>query len=194
MVAEADKAALQKKVIEAAKEKAASDLKFKLGKTQRLIEGSVIPTITKEVYSAKPGDEAEKLILTGYASASGLTYLESELNSLLDKIVQNLVPQGHVLSEKQREVSAIPLGNSSASVLNATEADMQITLKTFTVTAVDKEELKKALAGKSAAEAEKILGSIGSLSTYSIEIKPVVPLFTKVPKDLNRINLEVENE
>src|SRR3989304_5908740 len=63
VVAEADKAALQKKVIEAAKEKAASDLKFKLGKTQRLIEGSVIPTITKEVYSAKPGDEAEKLIL-----------------------------------------------------------------------------------------------------------------------------------
>ena len=194
VVAEADKAALQKKVIEAAKEKAASDLKFKLGKTQRLIEGSVIPTITKEVYSAKPGDEAEKLILTGYASASGLTYLDSELNSLLDKIVQNLVPQGHVLSEKQREVSAIPLGNSSASILNSAEADMQITLKTFTVTAVDKEELKKTLAGKSVAEAEKVLGSIGSLSTYSIEIKPVIPLFNKVPKDLNRINLEVENE
>jgi len=71
---------------------------------------------------------------------------------------------------------------------------MQITLKTFTVTAVDKEELKKTLAGKSVAEAEKVLGSIGSLSTYSIEIKPVIPLFNKVPKDLNRINLEVENE
>ncbi len=194
VVAEADKTALQKKVTDAAKEKATSDLKFKLGKTQRLIEGSITVQITKEAYTAKVGDEAEKLILTAYAGASGLTYMDSELNSLLDKIVQNLVPQGHVLSEKQREVSAIPLGNSTASVLNSSEADMQITLKTFTVTAVDKEELKKSLAGKSVSDAEKVLGSIGSLSTYSIEIKPVIPLFNKVPKDLNRINLEVENE
>ncbi|KKT10353.1 MAG: hypothetical protein UV89_C0022G0005, partial [candidate division WWE3 bacterium GW2011_GWB2_43_22] len=144
VVAEADKTALQKKVTDAAKEKATSDLKFKLGKTQRLIEGSITVQITKEAYTAKVGDEAEKLILTAYAGASGLTYMDSELNSLLDKIVQNLVPQGHVLSEKQREVSAIPLGNSTASVLNSSEADMQITLKTFTVTAVDKEELVSA--------------------------------------------------
>ncbi|KKS65919.1 MAG: hypothetical protein UV35_C0029G0008 [candidate division WWE3 bacterium GW2011_GWB1_42_6] len=185
---------LQTKVTEAAKEKAESDLKFKLGKTQRLIEGSVTAQITKEAYSAEVGDEAEKLTLTAYASASGLTYMESDLNSLLDQIVQNLVPQGHVLSEKQREISALPLGNSSSSILNSTEADMQITLKTFTVTAVDKEELKKALAGKSLAEAEKVLGSVGSLSTYSIEIKPVIPFFKNVPKDLNRINLEIENE
>ncbi|KKS31236.1 hypothetical protein A2380_02400 [candidate division WWE3 bacterium RIFOXYB1_FULL_43_24] len=194
VVAEADKTALQTKVTEAAKEKAESDLKFKLGKTQRLIEGSVTAQITKEAYSAEVGDEAEKLTLTAYASASGLTYMESDLNSLLDQIVQNLVPQGHVLSEKQREISALPLGNSSSSILNSTEADMQITLKTFTVTAVDKEELKKALAGKSLAEAEKVLGSVGSLSTYSIEIKPVIPFFKNVPKDLNRINLEIENE
>ncbi|HAI62947.1 MAG: hypothetical protein UU64_C0005G0043 [candidate division WWE3 bacterium GW2011_GWF2_41_45] len=194
VVAEADKTTLQKKVTDAAKEKASSDLKFKLGKTQRLIEGSVTALITKEAYSAKVGDEAEKLILTGYAGASGLTYMDSELNSLLDKIVQNLVPQGHVLSEKQREVSALPLGNSSSSVLNSAEADMQITLKTFTVTAVDKEELKKALAGKSVPDAEKVLGEIGSLSEYSIEIRPVIPFFKNVPRDLNRINLEIENE
>ena len=58
----------------------------------------------------------------------------------------------------------------------------------------DWEELKKALAGKSVPDAEKVLGEIGSLSEYSIEIRPVIPFFKNVPRDLNRINLEIENE
>ncbi|GIW69280.1 MAG: hypothetical protein KatS3mg101_0027 [Patescibacteria group bacterium] len=195
VVSEADKTNLQKKVTDTAKEKATGDIKSKLGRNnQRLIEGSVIAQITKESYNAKVGDETDKLTLTAYASAAGLTYLDSELNSLLDKLVQNIIPAGHDLSEKQREVTTVPLGNSNTSVLSSSEADLQVTLKTFTVTRIDKDELKKSLAGKSVAEAEKVLGGIRNITTYSIGIKPAIPFFKKVPKDLNRINIEIENE
>lgn len=194
VVSEEDKTNLQKKVTETAKTKAAGDIGRKLGKTQRLVEGSVTAQITKEAYNAKVGDEADNLTLTAYAGAAGLTYLDSELNSLLDKLVQNLVPEDHDLSEKQREVTVTPLGNSNTSVLNSTEADLQVTLKTFTVTRIDKDELKKSMAGKSVAEAEKILGGIRNITTYSIEINPTIPLFGKVPKDLDRIILDIANE
>jgi hypothetical protein len=194
VISEEDKVTIQKKVSTAAIDKASADLKFKLGKTQRLVEGSVTTQITKEAYSAKPGDEAEKLNLTVYANATGLTYMDADLNSFLDKKVQDMVPRGYVLSEKKREVIVTPLGNSSSSVLNSTEADLQITLKTFIVTEINKDEIKKNLGGKTQAEAEKILGSVTNISTYGIEIKPTIPLFNKVPKDPNRIILEVENE
>lgn len=194
VVSEEDKTNLQKKVTDAAKERATTDIKFKLGRPQHLVEGSTTAQITKEAYNAKVGDETDKLTLTAYAAAAGLTYLESELNTLLDKLVQNLVPEGHDLSEKQREVTVTPLGNSNTSVLNSSEADLQVTLKTFTVTRIDKDELKKSMAGKSVSEAEKILGGIRNITTYSIEINPTIPLFGKVPKDLNRIILDIANE
>ncbi len=194
VVSEDDRTSLQKKAADAAKIKAAEELKYKLGKTQRLIEGSVTTRVTKETYSAEPEDEAEKLMITIYAEASGLTYMDADLNSLLDKVLESIIPENKMLSEKQRETSVTPMGNSSSSVLNSEEADLQITLKTFTVSKIDKEQLKLNLAGKSISEAEKILESAGEISTYSIKIEPTIPFFKNVPKDTNRINLEIENE
>lgn len=194
VVAEADKTALQKKITEEAVTKATNDIKFKLGKAQKLIEGSVSASITKEAYSAQVGDEEDKLTLTAYAAAAGLTYLDTELNSFMDKKVEELIPEGYILSEKQRELTVTPLGTSSSSTLTAEEADLQVTLKTYIVTKINKEELIKALAGKSYSEAEKVLGGIRNINTYSLKIEPSIPFFKKVPKNINRIRVEIENE
>lgn len=194
VVAEEDKKTLSAKLIEDTKQKAAKSLQDKVGKSQKLVAGSVEVTITKETYSHNVGDETENLTLNATAVAKGLAYTDSSLKELLDKLVVDLVPEGYVLSEQDRETSVQPLGNSTNSVLNATNADIQVTLKTFIVADVNSDKLKNELKGKSASEAEKILGSIKNIKTYEFNISPSIPLLKKVPNDLNRIEVVIENE
>lgn len=193
-VAEADKTTLQKKIQQTVLDKATADLKTKVAKTQTLIEGSTLSSVTKETYGAAVGDEAETLTLATNADAKGLIYLNSELNSLLDKKVQSFIPEGFELSEKNRSVSVSVLGNSSTSVLSADQADLQVTLKTYIVPKIDIAEVKKQMAGKSMTDAQGVLGAIKNVNNYSLTINPAIPLFKKVPKDLNRISIEISND
>jgi len=72
-------------------------------------------------------------------------------------------------------------------VVSSTEADIQVTVKTYVMPNVTEAGLKKDLAGKSAEDAQKVLGSIPNVDSYEFKVTPGIPFFQKVPKDLNRI-------
>ena len=124
----------------------------------------------------------------------GLTHLSKDLNDLLDELVEEFIPEGYVLSDKEREVSAEVLGNSTDSILNSSEADIQVTLKTFIVTDIDENQLKDDLKGKSPQEAQKIIGGIRNINSYEFNLTKGIPFFSKVPTDKDKINISIERE
>lgn len=172
-------------------QKANSDLTTKLGSSQKIVAGSVDAKIVKETYSKNVGDEADKISLTQSVNASGLVYLNSELNSFLDEYVKDVIPQGFVLSAQDREVKVEVLGNSTSSILNSKEADLQVTLKTLVIPDIKEEDIKNSLKGKSPEEATKILGAIKNVNSLEFNLKPVLPFFQKVPNDLKRITVTI---
>ena len=172
-------------------QKANNDLTAKLGSSQKIIVGSVDAKIVKETYSKNVGDEADKISLTQSVDASGLVYLDSELNRFLDEYVKDVIPQGYVLSAQDREVKVEVLGNSTNSVLTSKEADLQVTLKTLVIPDIKEEDVKNSLKGKSPEEATKILGNLKNVSSLEFNLKPVVPFFQKVPNDLSRITVTI---
>lgn len=194
IVNETDRTNLSKKLLEQNTSGIEIALKSKLTSPNKLIPGAHTISVTKESFSHKVGDEAEKITLEQVVTISGLSYSDTDLNTLINKVIDKMAPEGYSLSKKDWSVKVEPLGNSTSSVLSSTEADMQITIKTSVIPNVDKEEIRKSISGKSLKEAEKILGSIKNVREYSLKVSPAIPLFKKVPKDLNRIELVIENE
>lgn len=192
VVAAEDRTSLSKTALTDATTKATDDIKNKLAANQKLVTGSVQTKITKETFNKNVGDQVDKLSLTQSVSADGLIYFDGELNKFLDEYVKDRVPENFVLSSQSRDVAVEVLGNSTNSVLTSTEADLQITLKTFVVPDIKEEEIKKELIGKTPSGAEKVLGSIKNVNSYEFKLSPSIPFFGKVPKDLNRIELTIE--
>jgi hypothetical protein len=194
VVSATDLTALSKKLLDQSSLGAEISLKSKLMSPNKLIPGAFQITVTKDSFNYKVGDKTDKINLDQTVSIKGLTYSETDSNSLLSKLIDKLVPQGYSLSKKDWSVKIEPLGNSTNSILSFIEADLQATLKTSVIPSIDKEAIKKSIAGKTVTEAEKILGSVKNVTSYELNVSPAIPFFRKVPKDINRIDLVVENE
>jgi len=166
-------------------------LKKNLDNNQKLVAGSAAVVISSDEFNHGVGDEVDKLSLVQTVNALGLAYSDKELKSLLEDMIRDLVPEGFSLSDEEFDVNTEVLGNSDDSVLSNTQADVQVTVKTFVLPVIDKEALSQSLAGKSVADAEKVLGSLGSIDTYELKISPGIPFLQKVPNDLDRVFVEV---
>lgn len=192
--AEEDKTTLQKQISDTVKEKANADLLGKVSSKQELIKGSTTVVITKEEYDKKVGDETTEVKLTQTAEATGLLYLKADLDTLLDKLVADLIPEGFKLSKEERDVKVEILGNTTDSILTSTEADIQVTLKTDIIPNINQDEIKNNLKGKSLKEAQELIGGLRDVQEYSFKLDPMVPFFQKVPNDPNRIKIEIVND
>jgi len=191
IVTEDDIKNLSAKTLQTGIEKGQKALTEKLGLRQKLIAGSTTNQITKETFNAKIDDETDKLELTQTINTTGLVYSAEELDSVLDELAKGFVPDGFVISSKERDVNVEILGNSDTTVLNSTEADIQVTLKTYVVPDVQEDKLKDELKGKGLSEAQKILGGIRNVKTYELNIDPKIPLLTRMPSNTENISVEV---
>jgi len=194
VVAQADLTKLSTDISTTLKEKALSDLKFKLGLTQKIIEGTVQTKVTEETFNHKLNDEADKVSLSQNVEASALVYSSLDMDELLDKLLKEFVPSGYVLSSKDKVVNVEVLGNSNTTVLKENEADVQLTIKTYIVADITEESIEEAIKGKPLEEAKKILDGVKNVDSYSLNINPAVPLLNFVPNDKERISVEITRE
>jgi len=194
IVTDEDKTKLSASVLAKITENAADALKSKLGADEELINGSFLVSITSEEFDAETDEEAETLKLTQTAAVTALTYSKAELNELLDSLVRSLVPEGFEQSDDERDVYVEVLGNSDSSTLSPDEADLQVTLKSFVVPQINESEVKKNLAGKSIAQAQKFLGGIRKVKTYKLDVSPGIPFFQRIPVNTEHITIEVNRE
>ncbi len=175
-------------------EKSEVTLKAKETTSEKFITGSVETALVSEQYSHKENEKTDTLELTQTAESKGLFYSKTELNALVDKLVDKFVPDGFKLSSEERDVKVEILGDSDSSTLDSTAADLQITLKTYVVPNIDEETLKNELAGKNLKDAEKILGGIRNIKTYGINLQSALPIsfLQKIPTNIENIKLDVQ--
>lgn len=181
-------------LLEKAEETAYRALDNKITGEQELISGSQGVSVIKEEYSHKLDDETDELTLIQTFAAKGLTYNPEELDKLIDELIQEFIPQDFMLSTKERAVSVEVLGNTDSTVLNSTEADLQVTIRTFVVTNISEDTIKRDLMGMGVGDAQKYIGSIKDIKTYEFNINPRIPFFDFVPKDESRIIITLERE
>ncbi len=194
VVADKDLTDLSTAALEEGKSQVQAVLTQKLGLTQKIVTGSATVSIVKDTFSAKAGDEADKVETTQVTKITALAYSTDELNQITSEILKDLVPEEYVLTDKEPETNVEILGNSDSTILSSEEADIQVTVKTFVITDIKEDELKDKLKGKNLDEAQKILGEIRNVSTYELKIDPNIPLVSKVPAKTENIVIEIETE
>jgi len=188
-VTQEDMDKLSSQLREIAAQKTEESIKQKLGTSQKLIDGSIKTSVTSENFSAKVGDEKEKISLTLNATGEALVYNENDLNKFVNDYFKNVIPEGHYMPEKDKKITVNILGQSSGSVLNSTEADIQVTLSSIIIPDIKEEDVKENLKGKTNEEAKQYIDGLKNVESYEFNISPVVPFFSKVPKDVQRIDV-----
>ena len=78
-----------------------------MGDKQKFIDGSTQVSITNESFSHDVGEETDKLTLNQTASAIGLVYVKDDLDQLMDKLVEDLIPDGYELSDRERDIKEL---------------------------------------------------------------------------------------
>lgn len=194
IVAQEDLDELKAQLAENSEEKVMRALDEAIPSDEKLVKGSTGITVTKEEYSHALEEETEEVALKETFVARGLVYRSEELDNLLEELVEEFVPEGYVLSTKERVINVEVLGNTDSTVLTNTEADLQVTLKTFVVPDISEDAVKEELIGKSLNEAQKILGSVRNIKTYELNMERNIPFFDKIPDDKDRIKITVERE
>lgn len=192
IVTEEDKTKLSAELETKLKDQANKALQAKgVGRT-KYISGSAIVAKEQEAFNKQVDEEATELEITQTVNASGLFYNEDELNKILEEITKELVPEGFVISDREKEIKVEVFGNTDKSVLNANEADIQVTLKAYVVPDINEDTLKQDLKGKSLQDAQKILGSLRNVQSYELKVEKSLPFLQRVPSNVEKINLQID--
>jgi hypothetical protein len=194
IVAQEDLDSLIEKIAESVGTKGADSLKNSVKGDQKFVDGSESESLSEETYTASLGDETDEVSLSRTYLYQGLTYNDSELSSLLDTLLEGFVPDGFELSEEDTEVNVEVLGNTDATTLTTTQADLQVTLKSFVIPKLDKDSLKEQLVGIKLVDAQKILGGVRNIRTYELNLNPNIPLLQRMPSNIVNISIDLEKE
>ena len=86
------------------------------------------------------------------------------------------------MPDKDKKITVNILGQSASSVLNSTEADIQVTLSSIIIPDIKEDDVRENLKGKTNEEANQYIDGLKNVESYEFNISPVVPFFSKVRK------------
>ena len=107
-------------------------------------------------------------------------------------LLEGFIPSGFELSDEEKDTNVEILGNTDATVLNLSQADLQVTIKAFVIPEIDEKQLLEDLVGVSISEAEKILGKVRNVDNYEIKLDPNIPFLRRIPGNVDNITLKVK--
>lgn len=146
-------------------------------------------TVLEAKYSAKVGDEAKTLTLDLSAQVQAIAYQNEDLRPLADYVLNDLVPEGFVMINKDPEIlSAVDTTASGSSVVIAANISSKAVPK------IDLEALKKEIMGQSLSSAQAILNGKGEIKSHTIRLIPSImnSLWKKIPGKATNITITAE--
>ncbi len=146
-------------------------------------------TVSEANYSSKVGDETKTLTLDLNAQVQAIAYQNQDLRPLADYVLNDLVPEGFTMVNKDPEIlSAVDTTASGSSVVIAANISSKAIPK------LDLEALRSEIMGQSLSSAEAILNSKGEIKSYSINLIPQAmhSFWKKIPGKANNITITVE--
>jgi hypothetical protein len=182
-----DQNRLLAKVLADLKKQAKDDLQAKMTGDVKVLEEALSDTVIKKTFSKNVGDQASDFNLNLTVKLLGTSYKDSDLKSIVSKLVQVEVPAGFDLDLAQTETQAD---------VSKTEKDGRLIFnakfKAKLMPKFDLEQLKKDIIFKSPLEADKRLKQIENVIGTKAELSPNVPApLARLPILTKNIDIEV---
>lgn len=152
-------------------------------------EGGLENKILNETFSKKVGEEASDFRLSLEVKFTAKIFSEEDLKTLLVKTVEDTIPTGFEVDEKNSIVSGeiIESGETDLKVMGKIEASL--------IPIVNKKEIIRNISGKDFGTTDKYLKSINSVSGFEIKLSPpFYKFFGTMPYRGNQIDIIVKQK
>lgn len=147
--------------------KAKGDLTQKIPTNQKIVDESVLVSITKKSTSKKVGDEASSFTVSATAKAQGISFSPDDLKKLAETAITSQIPEGYMLSSL--DTSQAP---SVKKVEKNGDASLAWQYAAKLVPKIDTTQYTKKIAGKSFASATATLQAFPDVRTVTVDVQP----------------------
>ncbi|MDO8618454.1 MAG: hypothetical protein Q7R49_00755 [Candidatus Daviesbacteria bacterium] len=187
VVSSDDQAKLLAQVLSDLRSKAVQDLQTKLDGSKKVLPETLNESVVKKTFSKNVNDQATSFTLNLTVRYKGTAFNDTDLKTMVAKLVETTVPDGFVLniadSETQADVSNI-------------DKDGKVTFtarfKAKLMPKIDTDQIKKQLIGRSPQEAADILKSYENVLGSDIKLTPSFPgPLQRLPIMSQNITIEV---
>lgn len=169
------------------KKKAKDDISGKLSPGLKVLEESLQETLNKNVYSKQVNDQGSDFTLSISAHYKGTAYNDSDLKTIVSKLVETNVPDGFILNLQDTETQAevIKLEKDNKLIFKA-----QFKAKLFPK--LDLEKLKKEITGKSPSQVAEIVRKNETVVSSEVKTSLLLPAaLIRLPFLPQNISIEV---
>ncbi|MBI2593728.1 hypothetical protein HYW44_03730 [Candidatus Daviesbacteria bacterium] len=171
------------------KKKAQEEIQGKLTGDMKILEETFVEKVLKQSFSKNAGDQASEFSLTLNLSLKGTAYSDSDLKSIVGKLVETTVPEGFELDLSRTETQA-----TVAKVEKDGKIIFTAKFKAKLMPKMDLEKIKSEIKFKKPDMVEAILKSNESVIGADIKIKPELPgPLQRLPLLPQNINLEISS-
>ena len=169
-------------------EKAKQELANKVEGDTQLLPGFTDTSIATRKFDKEVDQEVRTVSLKGKVTFEALTYKKKDLSDFVTTILKNKYSEELQISGKGIETSIKDTDANDEGEIAATVA-----IKANLLPAIQLDDIKKNLAGKSKSDAVKYLNSIPQISQSTITFSPPVPFIPQyIPKASDHVTVEVK--
>lgn len=171
------------------KTKASEEIQTKLTGDMKILEETFTEKVLKQSFSKNVGDQAAELSLTLNVNLKGTAYSDTDLKSIVGKLVETNVPEGYDLDLNRTETQA---------TVSKVEKDGKIIFtakfKAKLMPKLDLNKLKSEITFKTPDQVESTLKSNESVIGADIKLSPQLPgPLQRLPLLSQNINLEISS-
>jgi hypothetical protein len=171
------------------KKKASDEIQGKLTGDMKILEETFTEKVLKQAFSKNPNDQATEFSLTLNLSLKGTAYSDTDLKTIVGKLVETNVPEGYDLDLSRTETQA---------TVSKVEKDGKIIFtakfKAKLMPRLDLNKIKSEIAFKTPVQVEDILKSKDSVIGADIKATPELPgPLQRLPLLPQNINLEISS-
>lgn len=172
-----DQKKLQAQVLNDLRSKAESDLQGKMSGDKKIISEALSVVDGKYSYNKKINDQANEFSLNADVRFKGTSYSDSDLKTIVSKLIKTNVPEGFELNVSSMETQA-----DISKVEKDGRLVFKAKFKAKLLPKIDAQDLKKKIRGKSIKEVADQLKGIENVIGSEIKFNPWMPQsFARLP-------------
>ncbi len=163
VVSRADYDAFVKAISSDLTDQAKKDLGNGVRGSEKLIDETVTATVTQKTFSQELDQQASELSGNATITVSGTSYNEDDIKTILKAFIMSKIPSGYTLAEGRTQVSLVNVKVAKNGKITATA-----TIKADAIPNLDLAAIRKNIAGKKLADAEKYLRTIAGVAGMEV--------------------------
>lgn len=152
------------------RQKAQTQIQGQLSGDEKILPEALDEQIGKTVYSKNVGDQASDFTLNLSIHYKGTAYSDTDLKTMVGKLVETNVPDGYMLNlaDTQTQADVSKLNKDGSLVFLAK-------FKANLIPRIDTDAIKKQIEGKTPSQAASIIQGVTNVIGSDISITPTIP-------------------